>query len=62
MVVIAIFGNPAGLAAVRIAEISQGSIRTVVWLIQSWPNNAAFAILTGEPAVNVLPTCRSAAY
>jgi hypothetical protein len=56
-VVISIFGILAGMAAIEhgLGEISQGSIRPAGLLIQSWPNSAAFAILTGEPALTVLP-------
>ncbi|HEX6760521.1 MAG TPA: hypothetical protein VF086_19260 [Propionibacteriaceae bacterium] len=54
---ISIFGILAGLAAIEhaIGEISQGSIRPLGLLIQSWPNVAAFDILAGEPALTVLP-------
>jgi hypothetical protein len=56
-VVIAIFGVLAGLAAIEhgIGEISQGSIRPAALIIESWPDAAAFAILSGEPALTVLP-------
>src|SRR6476660_6850642 len=56
-VVVAIFGILAGLAAVDhgIGEISKGSISPVGLLIRSRPTNAAFAILTGEPAQTVPP-------
>ena len=57
-VVIAIFGILAGLAAIEhgIGEINQGWTRPAGLLILSWPDNEAFVILAGEPALTVLPS------
>jgi hypothetical protein len=43
-------GTPAERVWPWLAQISPVGL-----LIQAWPNNAAFAILTGEPAQTVLP-------
>lgn len=56
----AIFGALAGLAGIEhgVGEILQGSTAPESIFIQSWPHSAAFAVVSGEPALTVLPNLR----
>jgi hypothetical protein len=47
----------AALAGVEhgVGEILQGSVRPDGLVIQSWPDTPAYAVLSGEPALTVVP-------
>ena len=56
-IVVAGFGVLAGLAAIEhgVGEILQGPVRPDRLIIQSWPEQAVFEPLGGEPALIVIP-------
>lgn len=56
-VTVSAFGVLAGLAGIEhgIGEVLQGNVAPEGVVIQSWPDSALFRILTGEPAMTVVP-------
>jgi hypothetical protein len=54
---ISTFGVLAGVAGIEhgIGEMLQGSTRPEGLVIQSWPGSPAFELLSGEPAMTVIP-------
>jgi hypothetical protein len=56
-VVVAALGVLVGLAGVEhgVGEMVQGPVRPGALLIMSWPDAAALAVLSGEPALTVVP-------
>lgn len=54
---VAVLGTLLGLAGVEhgIGELLQGSVRPDELFIMSWPDAAAMEILSGEPAMTVIP-------
>jgi hypothetical protein len=56
-VVVAVLGALVGLAGVEhgIGEMLQGTVRPDGLFIMSWPDAAALEILSGEPALTVIP-------
>lgn len=61
-VVVGALGALAGAAGIEhgIGEILQGSVRPDGVLIMSWPDAAALEVLSGEPAMTVIPDLRVA--
>lgn len=59
-VAVAWFGALAGLAGIEhgLGEILQGNHRPDGLLIASWPDAAALQVLSGEPALTVVPDIR----
>ncbi|NGP04158.1 hypothetical protein G6038_01415 [Rhodococcus sp. 14C212] len=55
--VVAVFGVLAALAGIEhgVGEIRQGSVPPPGWVIRSWPEQEAFEVLGGEPALTVIP-------
>ncbi len=51
------FGTLVGIAGVEhgIGEILQGNIAPASWMILSWPGEGPFRILSGEPAITIIP-------
>lgn len=56
-VVVAVLGTLVGLAGVEhgVGEMLQGPVRPEGLLIMSWPDAPALKILSGEPALTVVP-------
>ncbi|HEX6207034.1 MAG TPA: hypothetical protein VF058_01620 [Actinomycetota bacterium] len=56
-VVVATFGVLVALAGIEhgVGEILQGSVRPEGLVIESWADSEAFEILSGEPAMTVIP-------
>jgi hypothetical protein len=56
-VVVAVLGAVVGLAGVEhgVGEFLQGPVRPGALIIASWPDAAALEILSGEPALTVVP-------
>jgi hypothetical protein len=56
-IVVGALGALIGLAGVEhgVGELSQGSTRPEGLLIESWPDVAGFEVLSGEPAMTVVP-------
>lgn len=56
-IVVSAFGALAALAGVEhgVGEILQGPIRPPSVFIESWPDTAGFEILSGEPAMTLVP-------
>lgn len=56
-VVVAVLGVLVGLAGVEhgIGEVLQGPVRPDGLFVQSWPDAAALEVLSGEPAMTVVP-------
>jgi hypothetical protein len=56
-VVVAVLGPVVGLAGIEhgVGEILQGPVRPDALLIASWPDAAALEILSGEPALTLVP-------
>jgi hypothetical protein len=52
------FGAPAGLAGIQhgIGEVLQGNIVPEGVMILSWPESEVFDLLSGEPAMTIVPT------
>lgn len=55
--VVTTFGVLAGLAGIEhgVGEISQGSVRPEGLLIESWPEADVMEVLSGEPALTIIP-------
>lgn len=55
--VVAVLGALVGAAGIEhgIGEVLQGSVRPDGLLIESWPDAAALEVLSGEPAMTVIP-------
>jgi hypothetical protein len=56
-IVVSTFGALAALAGIEhgIGEIRQGPVRPSSLVIESWPDTAGFEILSGEPAMTLVP-------
>jgi hypothetical protein len=56
-VAVAVLGTLVGLAGIEhgIGEILQGPVRPDGLLVMSWPDAPALEILSGEPAMTVIP-------
>ncbi|HEX6286374.1 MAG TPA: hypothetical protein VFZ80_02735 [Acidimicrobiia bacterium] len=56
-IVVSAFGALAALAGVEhgVGELLQGSVRPPSVVIESWPETAGFEILSGEPAMTLVP-------
>lgn len=56
-IVVSAFGALAALAGVEhgVGEILQGPVRPPSVAIESWPDTAGFEILSGEPAMTLVP-------
>jgi hypothetical protein len=56
-VVVAVLGTVVGLAGIEhgVGEILQGPVHPDALLIASWPDAAALEILSGEPALTLVP-------
>ncbi|HEX6146936.1 MAG TPA: hypothetical protein VF083_09185, partial [Acidimicrobiia bacterium] len=56
-IVVSAFGALAALAGVEhgVGELLQGSVRPSSVVIESWPDTAGFEILSGEPAMTLVP-------
>jgi hypothetical protein len=56
-VTVSTFGVLAGWAGIEhgIGEVLQGNVAPDGVMIQSWPESELFAILTGEPAMTIVP-------
>jgi hypothetical protein len=56
-IVVAAFGALAALAGIEhgVGEILQGTVRPSSVVIESWPDTAGFEILSGEPAMTLVP-------
>ncbi|MBN1660426.1 MAG: hypothetical protein JXA93_18650 [Anaerolineae bacterium] len=54
------FGILAGLAGIEhgVGEILQGSVAPPAPVFESWPDSPAFEILSGEPAMTLVPDLR----
>lgn len=55
--VVAVLGALVGAAGIEhgVGEMLQGSVRPDGLLIESWPDAAALEVLSGEPAMTVIP-------
>ncbi len=51
------FGTLVGIAGIEhgIGEILQGNIAPASWMILSWPGEGPFRVLSGEPAMTIIP-------
>ena len=56
-IVVSAFGVLAALAGVEhgVGEILQGPVRPSSVVVESWPDTAGFEILSGEPAMTLVP-------
>jgi hypothetical protein len=57
-ITVSTFGTIIGIAGLEhgVGEILQGDIPPPGIVIESWPNNAAYEIMAGEPAMTLLPS------
>lgn len=59
-ITVSTFGVLMGLAGIEhgIGEVLQGNVAPAGVMIESWPDSAAFDLLSGEPAMTVIPNLR----